>query len=93
MACRRFSLRFSAGKLIGAFADGDLCRIIDREVQPALVKDVMTADCKTIYSGMLAAEVLRIMDSNRINALPAVNAENEPVGALDMHDLLRAGVV
>ena len=59
----------------------------------ALVKDVMTADCNTIYSGMLAAEVLQIMDSTRINALPAVNAENELVGALDMHDLLRAGVV
>ena len=47
----------------------------------ALVKDVMTA------------EVLQIMDSTRINALPAVNAENELVGALDMHDLLRVGVV
>jgi arabinose-5-phosphate isomerase len=47
----------------------------------ALVKDVMTA------------EVLQIMDSTRINALPAVNAENELVGALDMHDLLCTGVV
>jgi arabinose-5-phosphate isomerase len=57
-----------------------------------LVKDVMI-DCKTIYFGMLAAEVLQIMDSARINAPPAANAENELVGALVMHDLLRAGVV
>jgi arabinose-5-phosphate isomerase len=93
VACRRFSLLLPAGRLIGVFIDGDLCRIIDHKVQPALVKNVMTADCKTIYSGMLAAEVLQIMDSTRIDALPAVNAENELVGALDMHDLLRVGVV
>ena len=59
----------------------------------ALVKDAKTADCKTIYSGMLAAEVLQIMDSTRINALPTVNAENELVGAPYMRDLLRASVV
>ena len=53
----------------------------------------MIADCKTVYSSMLATEVLQIMDSTSINALPAVNAENELVDALDMHDLLRAGVV
>ena len=93
MACRRFSLLLSADKLIGVFSEGDLCHIIDHKVQPALVKNVMTAYCKTIYSGMQAAEVLQIMDSARINAQPAVNAENGLVGALDMHDLLRAGVV
>jgi CBS domain-containing protein len=59
----------------------------------ALVKDVMTADCKTIYSDSLAAEVLQIMDSTGINGLPAGNVENELIGALDMRDLLRAGVV
>jgi arabinose-5-phosphate isomerase len=42
---------------------------------------------------MLAAEALQIMDSMKINALPVVNDANELVGALNMHDLLRAGVV
>jgi len=53
----------------------------------------MTADCKTICSDRLAAEVLQIMDSTGINGLPAGNVENELIGALDMRDLLRAGVV
>jgi arabinose-5-phosphate isomerase len=53
----------------------------------------MTADCKTVHPGMLAAEALHIMDTTKINALPVVNSENELVGALNMHDLLRAGVV
>ena len=82
-------------KLAGVFTDGDLRRTIDHKVDlhNALVKDVMTADCKTIHPGMLAAEALQIMDATKINALPVVNADNELVGALNMHDLLRAGVV
>ena len=83
------------GKLAGIFTDGDLRRIIDHKVDlhNALVKDVMTADCKAVHPGMLAAEALQIMDSTKINALPVVNQENKLVGALNMHDLLRAGVV
>ena len=83
------------GKLTGVFTDGDLRRTIDHKVDlhNALVKDVMTADCKTVHPDMLAAEALQIMDSNKINALPVVNRDSELVGALNMHDLLRAGVV
>ena len=83
------------GKLAGVFTDGDLRRTIDHKIDlhEARVSDVMTADCKTIHPGMLAAEALQIMDSTKINALPVVNEDNELVGALNMHDLLRAGVV
>ena len=83
------------GKLAGVFTDGDLRRTIDHKIDlhNALVKDVMTTDCKTIHPGMLAAEALQIMDATKINALPVVNTDNELVGALNMHDLLRAGVV
>jgi arabinose-5-phosphate isomerase len=83
------------GQLIGVFTDGDLRRAIDHkiDVHEASVSDVMTTDCKTIHPGMLAAEALQIMDSTKINALPVVNDNNELVGALNMHDMLRAGVV
>jgi arabinose-5-phosphate isomerase len=83
------------GKLAGIFTDGDLRRIIDHKVDlhTALVKDVMTTDCKVVHPGMLAAEALQIMESTKINALPVVNQENTLIGALNMHDLLRAGVV
>jgi arabinose-5-phosphate isomerase len=83
------------GKLAGIFTDGDLRRTIDHKVDlhDAVVRDVMTADCKAVHPGMLAAEALQIMDSTKINALPVVNDGGELVGALNMHDLLRAGVV
>jgi arabinose-5-phosphate isomerase len=85
----------SEGHLTGVFTDGDLRRAIDHkiDVHEARVCDVMTTNCKTIHPGMLAAEALQIMDSMKINALPVVNDTNELVGALNMHDLLRAGVV
>jgi arabinose-5-phosphate isomerase len=83
------------GQLTGVFTDGDLRRAIDHkiDVHEASVSDVMTRDCKTIHPGMLAAEAVQIMDSTKINALPVVNDNNELVGALNMHDMLRAGVV
>jgi arabinose-5-phosphate isomerase len=82
-------------RLLGVFTDGDLRRTIDHRIDlhKAIVKDVMTAACKTVHPGMLAAEALQIMDSTKINALPVINDDNELVGALNMHDLLRAGVV
>jgi len=82
-------------KLAGVFTDGDLRRAIDHmvDVHNATVSEVMTVDCKTVQPGMLAAEALQIMDSTMINALPVVDNDNQLVGALNMHDLLRAGVV
>jgi len=53
----------------------------------------MTVDCKTIHSGRLAVEAQQILGSSRIKALSVGNTENEPVRALNMRDLLRAGVV
>jgi arabinose-5-phosphate isomerase len=83
------------GKLAGVFTDGDLRRTIDQriDVHTARINEVMTTNCKTIHPGMLAAEALQIMDATKVNALPVINADNELVGALNMHDLLRAGVV
>jgi arabinose-5-phosphate isomerase len=83
------------GYLAGIFTDGDLRRAIDHkvDVHVARMKDVMTTNCKTVHPGMLAAEALQLMDSKMINALPVVNDANKLVGALNMHDMLRAGVV
>jgi arabinose-5-phosphate isomerase len=82
-------------KLVGVFTDGDLRRAIDHKIDlhTARIRDVMTSECRTIHPGMLAAEALQIMDATKINALPVINDDNELVGALNMHDLLRAGVV
>ncbi|WP_252176836.1 KpsF/GutQ family sugar-phosphate isomerase [Endozoicomonas sp. 4G] len=81
--------------VIGIFTDGDLRRALDKGVDPksTLIDDVMTDHCKTIHPEILAAEALKIMDDRKINALICVDDDNELIGAINMHDLLKAGVV
>jgi arabinose-5-phosphate isomerase len=52
----------------------------------------MNSNCKTASPGMLAAEALNIMDNFKISALVVVDGQQRPVGALHLHDLLRAGL-
>jgi arabinose-5-phosphate isomerase len=53
----------------------------------------MTRNGKTIHDDQLAAEALNIMEELKINALPVINRRGELTGAINMHDLLRAGVI
>lgn len=86
----------SEGRLAGIFTDGDLRRILDHgeiNIQQIMVSEVMSRQCKTTQPRLLAAEALRMMDQFKINALLVVDDEQKVIGALNMHDLLRAGVV
>ncbi|NHC09430.1 KpsF/GutQ family sugar-phosphate isomerase [Stutzerimonas degradans] len=83
------------GHLAGIFTDGDLRRTLDKgiDVRQSLIDDVMTARGKTANADMLAAEALKIMEDHKINSLVVIDDAGLPVGALNMHDLLRAGVM
>ena len=84
------------GKVIGVFTDGDLRRVLDHgevNVRELSIAECMTRSPKTIRPDQLAAEALQLMDSKRINALPVVGEQQQLLGAINMHDLLRAGVV
>ena len=84
-----------AGALLGVFTDGDLRRVLDHgiDVHNTSVGELMTRDCRTARESMLAVEALHMMEENRINALPVIDDTGRLIGALNMHDLLRAGVV
>ena len=83
------------GRLAGIFTDGDLRRSLDRsvDVHATPVSEVMTPECKTVNPEALAAEALQLMEAHKINAMLVTDAELRVVGAFNMHDLLRAGVV
>jgi arabinose-5-phosphate isomerase len=84
-----------AGALLGVFTDGDLRRALDRrlDVHATAMREVMTADGRTIGPRELAAEAVLLMERHRITALIVVDGERRVVGALNVHDLLRAGVM
>lgn len=83
------------GTLAGIFTDGDLRRILDQkfDIHSNRIAEVMTRHCITADAQMLAAEALQIMQQKKINGLIIVDQHNRPVGAMNMHDLLRAGVL
>ena len=85
----------ATGRAIGVYTDGDLRRSLDRriDVHQALMRDVMTTRFKSIRPTELAAEAVHLMETHRITALPVINENDELVGALNVHDLLRSGVM
>jgi arabinose-5-phosphate isomerase len=84
-----------SGKLTGVFTDGDLRRILDARVDlhEATVRDVMTQGGKTTTADQLAVEALNVMESFKISALMVLDDNDHPVGAFNMHMLLKAGVL
>ncbi len=82
-------------RLVGLFTDGDLRRALDSDldVRSARIVDVMTRKPRTIGADQLAVEAARLMETHQINGLIVVDPEGRAVGALNIHDLLRARVV
>ncbi|WP_197484893.1 KpsF/GutQ family sugar-phosphate isomerase [Methylomonas koyamae] len=83
------------GRVAGIFTDGDLRRMLEKnlDVHVTPIGSVMTRGCKSVGERMLAAEAMQIMEAQKINALLVVDESKKLLGALNMHDLLRAGIV
>ena len=82
-------------RVLGVFTDGDLRRALenDADMKRMRIGEVMTRDCTTVAPETLAAEAVNLMQQRAISALPVVDDTGRLVGALNMHDLLRAGVL
>lgn len=82
-------------KLVGIFTDGDLRRVIDAQVnlRTTPIAEVMTRNCVTITDNVLAAQALQVMDSKNINGLIVIDKNDHPIGALNMLDMVKAGVI
>ncbi|MCI4568738.1 KpsF/GutQ family sugar-phosphate isomerase [Lysobacter sp. CFH 32150] len=84
------------GRLLGLYTDGDLRRTLDDaqiDMRNTPISAVMTRTPKTIDSDALAVEAAQLMETHKINALLVIDGEGRVVGALNIHDLLRARVV
>jgi arabinose-5-phosphate isomerase len=83
-------------RLLGVFTDGDLRRALDDaqiDLRKVPVKSLMAQSPKTIGPQQLAVEAAHLMEAHKINALVVVDEHGRVVGALNIHDLLRARVV
>jgi arabinose-5-phosphate isomerase len=82
-------------RMLGVFTDGDLRRALDRQadVHRTTMREVMTSPGKSVQPQVLAAEAAHLMEKHQITALPVLDAAGILVGAFNVHDLLRAGVL
>ncbi len=84
------------GRLTGIITDADLRRFLTRQgpaVFDLTAGDVMTAGCKRIRADALAAEATAIFHKYRIDELPVVDADDRPVGLIDVQDIVTIKVV
>ena len=84
------------GKLTGIVTDADLRRLMTQHGQKAFqfrADDIMTAGCKRIRADALAAEATAIFHKYRIDDLPVVDADDKPVGLIDVQDIVTIKVV
>ncbi len=85
----------SENELLGIFTDGDLRRLLGNNLSlpNGEIREVMTQNSKVIHADCLAAEAMQIMQQQKISALCVVDDQQKVCGALNMHDLIRAGIV
>ena len=84
-----------ADRILGIFTDGDLRRALDSniDVHKTEMTAVMHRECKTILPDVLAAEAVHVMEEYKITALLVAGGDRRLVGALNIHDLFRAGIM
>ena len=82
-------------KVLGIFTDGDLRRALDAgvDVRKTAMQEIMHTKCKTTTSDILAAEAVHVMEKNKITGLLVTDEGGRLVGALNIHDLFRAGIM
>ncbi len=85
-----------AGKLAGIITDADIRRLITKQGSKAFefkTADIMTAQCKRICVDALAAEATSLFHKFRIDELPVVDAQDRPIGMIDVQDIVTIKVV
>ena len=82
-------------KILGIYTDGDLRRTLDTgaDIRTTLIRDVMHKRCKTTSADVLAAEALHMLEENKITSLLVADENQLLVGALNIHDLFREGLM
>ena len=82
-------------RILGIYTDGDLRRTLDTgaDIRETIIRDVMHANCKTVAEDVLAAEALHMLEENKITGLLVADDDGVLIGALNIHDLFREGLM
>lgn len=83
------------GQLKGIITDGDLRRMLqkNKDLTQLTANDIMTKSPSTTTAEQLAIEAYQVMNAKSITQLPVVNQDNEYIGMVHLHDILREGII
>ena len=84
-----------AKRVVGIFTDGDLRRALEKggDLRTMGLGELMTSNPRLVRPEQLAAEAADLMEQHKISQLLVVDTNQQLVGALNMHDLMRAKVI
>jgi len=84
-----------AGKLCGVITDGDLRRMLSRgeDISKLHAKDIMNRNPKIIPSGTMAVQALETLQQYSISQLIVMDENDNYLGIIHLHDLIREGIV
>jgi arabinose-5-phosphate isomerase len=79
---------------VGFFTDGDLRRAINKllDIHETPIEKIMTKKFLTCNTEDYAADVLDLMNNNKINSLPVLDIKNKIIGVINMHILIETGI-
>ena len=81
-------------QLAGIFTDGDLRRTLESsiDIKSTKMSDVMTVNPFVLPADTLAYSAVNLIQEKKITSI-IVTKENKVIGALNIHDLFRAGLM
>lgn len=80
---------------LGIFTDGDLRRVLDKplNIHHTMINQVMNTRFTTVHPDLLAVEALHLMEKLKVNGFPVIDEAGQLIGALNIHDFLRTGIL
>jgi arabinose-5-phosphate isomerase len=80
----------SDGRLSGIFTDGDLRRLVLKQDRPldTPIREVMTSNPRHLRQDDRLNDARQMVAEFRIDEIPVVDADGQPVGLIDIQDLM-----
>jgi arabinose-5-phosphate isomerase len=79
---------------LGIITDGDIRRMLSKttDIASLTAKDIMSNSPKTISVDAMAIEALETMEKNDITQILVTNLDNQYLGVVHLHDLIKEGI-
>ncbi|OCK42311.1 D-arabinose 5-phosphate isomerase [Tenacibaculum soleae] len=81
-------------KIVGIITDGDIRRMLSKttKIDKLTANDIMSKNPKTIHVEAMAVEALDTLENSSITQILVTDNDNNYVGVVHLHDLIKEGI-